>query len=261
MKPFFSIITATYNSSLVIEGCIDSLLEQKFRNYEHIIVDGKSCDSTIQIIEKKKNDNEEYGRCLTVLSEKDSGIYEAFNKGLDLASGKYLFFLGSDDFLYDKNTLLGVYNSLIERENIFISYGDILILDRQFIDVKRFWRSTDYVEYSFWRGWMPPFSGMFISSHIVKSGGLTFDVSYKVAGDLKFIGEVLSNVDSSQICRLDLNIVKMRSGGASLNGVSSFFTKLIEDFRVYRELGLGNFAVIQALVMKRFRKIKQLRRF
>lgn len=258
MIPFFSIITATYNSSSVIGGCINSLLNQDFKNFEHIIVDGNSKDATIEIINTIRNENDEYGKCLRFISEEDLGIYDAFNKGMDLASGEYLFFLGSDDQLHDEKTLSNVYEALSDQENVFMSYGNILILDSELIKIKRFWRSTDYVEHSFRRGWMPPFSGLFISNHVVKSYALTFDVSYKVAGDLKFIGQLLSNIDPCQVCRLELIVVEMRVGGASLNGVSSNVTKLIEDFRVYRELGLSILGVFQAIAMKRFRKLKQL---
>jgi glycosyltransferase involved in cell wall biosynthesis len=93
-KPLISIITATYNSENDIERCINSVLNQTYTDIEYIIVDGASKDATVDII--KKYDN----RDIKWISEPDTGVYDAWNKGIDLAKGTWIAFIGSDDLLY-----------------------------------------------------------------------------------------------------------------------------------------------------------------
>ena len=96
--PLITVITATYNSEKYLEESILSLYSQKFLNYEHIIIDGGSTDKTIDIIKKYEN------RIAYWCSNKDQGIYDAFNKGMMLAKGNYIGFLNSDD-KYTENAL------------------------------------------------------------------------------------------------------------------------------------------------------------
>ena len=91
--PLVSIIIPTYNSETTCENAILSVLNQTYPNVECIIIDGKSIDNTLQILEKYKDK-------LKIISEKDNGIYDAMNKGLTNSSGEWVLFLGSDDVLY-----------------------------------------------------------------------------------------------------------------------------------------------------------------
>ena len=106
----FSIVTVTYNSEKTLKRTINSLLYQNFSNFEYILIDGSSSDTTIEIIKsyevafKKRNIN------YTWISEKDTGIYDAFNKGIKLAKGLFVMFLHSDDKLYDTKTLQKIHN-------------------------------------------------------------------------------------------------------------------------------------------------------
>ena len=97
-KPLITVITVVLNNEKYLEECILSLHNQKCENYEHIIIDGGSSDGTINIV-KKHEDKIDYW-----CSEKDKGIYDAFNKGMQLAKGEYIGFLNSDDY-YSHNTL------------------------------------------------------------------------------------------------------------------------------------------------------------
>ena len=103
-KPLITVITAVYNNEIYLEECIKSLHNQKYDNFEHIILDGGSTDRTLDII-KKYEDKIDYW-----CSKKDNGIYHAFNNGMKLAKGDYLGFLNSDD-VYTENAfeLLNVY--------------------------------------------------------------------------------------------------------------------------------------------------------
>ena len=97
-KPLMSVKTVVYNNEKYLEESILSLHQQNYDNYEHIIVDGGSKDKTLDIIKKYESKIDYW------CSAKDKGIYDAFNKGMQLARGEYIGFLNSDD-KYEKNTL------------------------------------------------------------------------------------------------------------------------------------------------------------
>lgn len=90
-----SIIIATFNSSRTLAKALESVLEQNFNDWECIIVDGKSTDSTLDIIKEFELKDSRFSH----VSEKDNGIYDAFNKGWKMAKGEWIYYLGSDDYL------------------------------------------------------------------------------------------------------------------------------------------------------------------
>ena len=119
-KPKISIITVVFNSKTLIEGTIKSVLEQTFSSVEYIIIDGGSTDGTLAIIESYQS------KLAFVLSEKDKGIYDAMNKGLMKATGKYVLFLNSGDLLFDSTVLEKVFS---DNSNADVYYGNTKIID------------------------------------------------------------------------------------------------------------------------------------
>lgn len=95
-RPFISIVTVSYNSETTIERTIKSILEQNFTDYEYIIVDGASTDSTVDVIRKYEP---LFNGRMKWVSEPDKGIYDAFNKGCKWAKGNYIWIVNSDDFI------------------------------------------------------------------------------------------------------------------------------------------------------------------
>ncbi len=124
-KPFFSIITCTYNSEKFIERNIKSVLGQTFKNYEHIFIDGYSKDKTLKKIEKYQKLN----KSVKLFSFPPRGISDAFNKGIKRSKGEYLLFLNSDDYLYDKNVLEDVASFLIKNPDLDWIYGKISVVE------------------------------------------------------------------------------------------------------------------------------------
>lgn len=120
MNPFFSIIIPTYNAGTLLPKAMDSILEQTFQNYEVIVMDGLSKDSTIAIA---KRYSEKDSR-INIFSQADKGIYDAMNKSIIKARGAYLFFLGSDDTFHNESVLLNVFNE-IKDADIDVLYGCI----------------------------------------------------------------------------------------------------------------------------------------
>jgi len=116
-RPLFSIITVCLNSEQTIEKFMRSVLSQSFVNYELIIIDGASKDGTLELINKFEGDLQLNGIKYYILSEKDNGIYDAMNKGMQYANGLYTLFLNSDDKFYDRNALCRVSEKVLELMN------------------------------------------------------------------------------------------------------------------------------------------------
>lgn len=118
--PFFSIITVCFNSAGTIRRTIQSILEQSFEDYEYLVIDGGSTDGTLQIIQEYEP---LFQGKMHWISEKDNGIYDAMNKGIGLAKGKYHNMLNSDDFLYHKDVLREVADEISSNPGYGIYYG------------------------------------------------------------------------------------------------------------------------------------------
>lgn len=121
----FSIITVTYNAEKTLEDTIKSVLSQKNVLIEYIIVDGKSTDSTIDIIKKYNN--------IIYVSERDSGIYDAMNKGLKIATGNFVLFMGADDIFYSSDVLEKVEQKIKKYDVVY--YGNVL------------WKGTNHIHW------------------------------------------------------------------------------------------------------------------
>jgi len=117
--PVFSIIIPTFNSEKTLQKCLDSIVNQSFSNYEVLIIDGGSIDNSLKIIEKYND------KRFKITSESDNGIYDAMNKGITFSLGEWIYFLGSDDELYNENVLEKVYSRIINT-NFHVVYGNVV---------------------------------------------------------------------------------------------------------------------------------------
>lgn len=124
-RPLFSIITVTYNAEQTIAPTIDSVAAQTCDLYEHLIIDGNSSDSTIDIIRRRMHPR------LSFRSAPDRGIYDAMNKGLANATGDYVLFLNAGDTLHSPDTLQHVADTIMENDYPGIVYGQTDIVDSQ----------------------------------------------------------------------------------------------------------------------------------
>lgn len=120
MEPLISIIIPTFNAANDLEGCLNSIIQQTYNKKEVLIVDGMSKDETPQIAENYEMNHSwvHYRR------EKDRGVYDAMNKGIGLAKGEWLYFLGADDRFFDSNILTTVFSRPIPS-NVAMIYGNV----------------------------------------------------------------------------------------------------------------------------------------
>jgi glycosyltransferase involved in cell wall biosynthesis len=122
-QPLISIIIPVKNSVQTIKACLESVFNQTFSSLEVLILDAVSTDGTLEEI---KNFSKSEDR-LRIYSEKDKGTYDAMNKGVQLAKGKWLFFLGSDDQLFDQLVLEKI-SKVMSHTKAKVVYGNVLIV-------------------------------------------------------------------------------------------------------------------------------------
>ena len=120
MHPLISIITVVFNGEKTLGSAIESVLTQNYENFEYIIIDGASTDSTLSIIHKYGTPSIKY------LSEPDFGIYDAMNKGINIAKGQWIYFLGADDVLHDRDVLKKIFFSHT-IDDYDVIYADVFL--------------------------------------------------------------------------------------------------------------------------------------
>jgi len=118
--PVFSIIIPTFNSEVSLGLTLRSILNQRFSNYEILILDGDSTDNTLLIAKQIKDPR------IQIFSDPDAGAYDAMNKAITLAKGKWLYFLGSDDWFFNEFVLENIFES-IKKTSLPVIYGNVLI--------------------------------------------------------------------------------------------------------------------------------------
>lgn len=182
----FSIITINYNNANGLERTIKSVIDQTFKEFEFIIIDGGSTDGGKEIIEKY-SDNISYW-----VSEKDSGIWNAQNKGMKIAKGDYMLFLNSGDCLIDQNILEKVLPNLNATD---IIYGDILVEEK---NNKRWIKKySKPITFSYFFDDTLPHPASFISRKILEKAGFKYDESLLISSDWKFFLDAVCKHDAS----------------------------------------------------------------
>jgi len=226
-----SIITVCYNSAATIEFAINSVLSQTYPAIEYIIIDGGSCDDTIDIIKS-------FGKSIaTVVSEPDNGIYDAMNKGIRSATGDVIGILNSDDLYADNNVINDVMKCFLNDPDLDILYGDLVYVKKKDLTkVVRKWKSKTYYKNFFEDANVPPHPALFLRSCVYQKEGL-FDLKYKLAADYEFMLRIFKkhNLKSKYLNRL---IVRMRLGGATNKNFKNIFNGNKEILKAWENSGL-----------------------
>lgn len=224
-----SIITACYNSAATIADTLKSVAQQDYPDIEHIIIDGKSTDDTLRVLC-------DFEHVRTVVSEKDSGIYDAMNKGVRHATGEIVGILNSDD-LYTGSDVISRVMKEFEDESVDAVYADLqYVRFRDTTKVVRTWRSGNFSKKKFYYGWMPPHPTFFVRRTVyVKAGN--FNLSLRSAADYEFMLRVLLKNDF-HVRYIPEVIVRMRTGGASNATLKNRLRANREDREAWRLNGI-----------------------
>ena len=245
-----SIITATYNSVMHLEDSILSVINQDYKDIEHIIIDGGSTDGTLAIINKYKNHIAHW------VSEPDRGMYDAINKGMKLATGDIIGTLNSDDLLADNCVITAITNAFHYKDTDVV-YGDLVyVLPDDVNNIIRVWKGLPYKRTRYYYGWMPAHPTFYFKSSLLKKYGY-YENHYYTAADYELMARYLFHFRASAYY-LPRLIVKMRSGGMS-NG--NIFRRLRANRRDYLAMKRNSipFAFFVSII-KPFRKIHQYKK-
>jgi glycosyltransferase involved in cell wall biosynthesis len=220
-----SIITISYNSAGTIHDTLQSLATQDYPDIEHIIVDGASNDKTLDIIAQ-------FHKVSKLISEKDNGLYDAMNKGLQLATGDIIGILNSDDF-YADNEVLKKVAAAFDNPHTHCVYGDLQYVNaRNPVKIVRTWRSGNFNLKNFLYGWMPPHPTFFARKDVYDKVGL-FNTTLKTAADYEMMLRILYKYQYS-VAYIPEVLVKMRTGGVSNASLRNRFKANREDARAWK---------------------------
>jgi len=255
-----SIITATYNVEQTIQTCLDSLSQQTVP-FEHIVIDGLSSDLTLEIVKNQSADSR-------IISEKDNGLYDALNKGIQAASGDVVGILHADDFFASAQVLSRV-TEVFKDSSVDACYGDLLYVveergtrdagresqkqDNSSFQIKRYWKSGRYDSRKFYWGWMPPHPTFFVRKSVYEKYGL-FNLALGTAADYELMLRFL--LKHQITCKYVPEVlVKMRVGGMSNASLGNRLRANQNDRRAWRVNGLKPYP--WTIPLKPIRKIPQ----
>jgi glycosyltransferase len=246
-----SIITLTYNSANTIEKTLKSIKKQKYKNIEMVFVDNLSSDGTLEIL------NKYFDKRTKFVSEKDKGIANAFNKGLEMSTGDVVGFLHSDDVFCDEDCVLSMVESF-KNNRINFFYANLNYVSKK-NKLIRFWKADknqgskgkNYLKKKINFGWMPPHPTVYIKRNLIELNG-KYNEEYSVSFDYDYLIR-LTNNNSLEPFYLDKTFVNMTTGGNS-NSMKNILKKMIEDYLIIKKnLKKG----IIVLFLKNIRKFNQ----
>jgi glycosyltransferase involved in cell wall biosynthesis len=246
-SPKVTIITVAYNSEKTIEDTLKSVTNQTYKNIEYIIVDGKSNDDTLKICDK-------YSAKITkIISEKDKGIYDAMNKGIECATGDIIGILNSDDF-YANNQVIDQIVNVFNQYKVDAVYADLVYVDSDdTTKTTRTWISKPYQKNAFLKGWMPPHPTFFIKKKYYDMYG-KYTLELKSAADYELMLRMIHK-HNIKVGYLPEIITKMRVGGVSNSSLKNRLKANKEDKKAWKMNGLKPNKL--TLIRKPLSKIKQ----
>ena len=245
-----SIIIPTFNSSQTIQNNLDSIKKQTYLNYEIVVIDNNSTDDTITLIKKNNFKN------IKTIIEKDSGIYDAVNKGILNSTGDLVSILHSDDIYNHNDVLKNVVNAFSQKKNIEIVYGNLVYVKNNDINsVLRYWRPGKFKNDLFLKGWHPPHPSFFAKKKLFNSYGLYNDKIGNSA-DVELMHRFMQ-IFKINFYYLNETLVKMRYGGKSNKNIMSIIRQNLE---IIKFLNIQN-SLYKIIIFFSYKFIDRLKQF
>jgi glycosyltransferase len=201
-----TVITINKNNKVGMQATKSSIELQKNQKFRWLIIDGNSTDGSLNDIGNRPD---------TVLSEGDTGIYNAMNKGLMLSKNSHVMFVNSGDVFYDEYVTDVI---IMHSKQHSLLYGDILMHSKSY---NRLWRSGKFRKFKLWLGWHPPHPA-FIMFNKLDEKDCYFNENYKIAADYDLMVRKLL-YSSACIKYLPHLLVKMELGGVSNSNIFNIF--------------------------------------
>ncbi|UFS71302.1 glycosyltransferase [Geomonas sp. RF6] len=228
-KPSISIITVVRNARETVEASVRSVLSQDYP-VQYIVIDGNSTDGTKEVLASFAEGIDTY------VSEPDSGIYDAMNKGIRLAGGDIIGILNADD-LYAGSGVLRKIAGVFADPSVEACYTDLVYVDRERPErVVRYWKSRQYRSGLIEKGWMPAHPTFFARRGVYDRFGL-FDLDYKIAADAELLMRLLAKKEIHARYVPGVT-VKMRMGGTTNRSIRNMVKQNLEIWGAARKNGL-----------------------
>jgi glycosyltransferase involved in cell wall biosynthesis len=215
-----SIVTVVKNGMPFVVDTIQSVLSQNYKFIEYIFIDSASIDGTTEYALNYKD------KIAKIVSEKDAGISDAFNKGISLASGDYIMFLNADDKLYNQDSISCLVAYAKDRCYPTFLYGDCEVLQRS-TGLRKYIASIDYRRVSILKGIMPPHPSMIAHKSYFDRFG-RFDLDYKIAMDFEWF---IRGLNTSNIVHVPVIITSVRDGGVSTKNQKKAILEIISALK------------------------------
>ena len=227
-----SLITVTYNSEKTLRDTINSVLVQTYEDVEYIVVDGLSKDKTVDIIREYEP---QFSGRMKWISEKDCGLYDAMNKGIRMATGDVVGILNSDDFFTSNGVLEKVAAEFTNE--IDAIYGDIHFVKADNLQkCVRYYSSKIFKRNLIKLGIIPAHPSFYCRKECFEKYGY-YKTDYKIAADFDLLIRFIY-VNKINTKYIPLDMVTMRTGGASTNGLKSRIKGRNEQLRSFQENGI-----------------------
>lgn len=225
-----SVITVSFNAADTIAATLDSVACQSHADVEYIVVDGASTDGTLEVIKHHGT------RVATLVSEPDSGIYDAMNKGLRQATGRVIGFLNAND-IYAHSGVLALVSSTMEADNLDAVFGDVAYYKPHRSDrpMRRF-RSDRFRPDRIAWGWMPAHPTLFMKRQLFERFGC-FRSDYRIAGDFELVARMFHGGTLKYLYVPEV-LVHMQAGGLSTGGWRNTVILNSEVLRACKENGI-----------------------
>lgn len=224
--PKVSVITTTYNDAGNLQRIMEEVAGQDYRNLEYIIVDGGSTDGTMELIRQME---EELPGKVRWISEPDTGIYDAINKGIRMATGDII------GCCFDRFADGGVISRMVEvmrREGTDGVHGDLYYMDGEKI-VRRWHQGQGSIR----SGWMPGHPTLYLRKEVYQRYGL-YKTDYRIAADYEFMVRILYR-KQVRLSYLSEILIYMSHGGTSTNSLGAYLQSLKEGHRALKENGVA----------------------
>ena len=225
----FSLITVTFNSAATLRDTIRSVLSQTYQNIEYIIVDGKSADSTLEIIKEYES---RFSNKLHWISEKDSGLYDAMNKGFCMATGDVIGIINSDDLLSDPTAIEKIVKTFEVNKEVDAVYADLYyVAQNDTSRIVRHWVSGKQRPFRY--GWHPAHPTFYVKREVYQRYGL-FDLEFKFAADFELMLRLIDRYHI-KLAYLPEPLVRMRLGGTTSKNLTNIKKGNIECIKAFRK--------------------------
>ncbi len=243
-----SIITVVFNCNNTIEYAIESVMNQSYKNIEYIVIDGASTDGTVNTIGSYSNYID------TFISEPDSGLYDAMNKGIEKATGDIIGFINADDVINSADCIELIVEKF-KSTGADVVYGDKIYVDQKNTSkVVRVWKSGTFNRNKYKTGWMTPHLSTYIKKDLYDKYG-TFRRDFTIAADyelmLRFIYKYKAKTEY-----IPITIAKMRAGGISNGSLKNI---VISNFEVYKSWKVNNLRISPLIAIRK--PLKKLNQF